>query len=180
MNAWTIEDYAQLPDDGYRYELIEGDLYMSPAPTTVHQRTLRRLLVRLDAHAVASGAGETFVAPCDVLLPSGGVVQPDLLFVTTEQRDIVGPRNIAGAPNLVVEILSPGDLDHDRVRKHALYARNGVREYWIVDPAARTIDVFVLGTDGYDPAARSGPGDIARSLVLDDFTVAIDDVMPAG
>lgn len=177
---WTYDDYARLPDDGFRYEVIEGELYMSPAPRTVHQRVSRRLLVQLDAYATDTGTGEAFAAPCDVRLGRGTVVQPDLFFVTTERRGIVGELCVDGAPDLVVEILSPGDTDHDRVRKHALYAQHGVREYWIVDPPARTIDVFVLEGMVFAEALRARPGATVRSAVLTGFAVAVDAVLPPG
>ena len=176
---WTYEEYARLPEDGYRYEVIEGDLLMSPAPATTHQRISRRLLVLLDAFAARTGAGEALAAPCDVVLARGTVVQPDLLFVATERRSIIGPLNVTAAPDLVVEIISPGDPEHDRVRKHELYARHGVREYWIVDPAARTIDVFALQGADYVLATHAGPGDVAQSVLLVGFSAAVDEVVPA-
>lgn len=178
--TWTYEDYAQLPDDGYRYEVFEGDLLMSPAPTTDHQDAVIRLSTLLFLWVKATGAGRVLTAPCDVVFAPAVVVQPDILFVAADRTHLIGPQNIAGAPDLVVEIVSPSDPDYDRVRKHELYARHGVREYWIVDPVSRTIEVFVLGPDGYGPALRSGSGETARSNVLVGFAAAVDDVMPAA
>jgi Uma2 family endonuclease len=178
--AWTYEDYARLPDDGYRYEVIDGELYMSPAPSTLHQRILLQLVTQFHSFASRSGAGEVLMAPCDVLLAPGVVVQPDLLFIRADRRGIVEPNNVVGAPDLVVEILSPSDVEHDRERKHALYARHGVQEYWIVDPVGRTIEVYGLVGDGYGAPAAAGPGQRACSAVLAGFEVAVDEVLPAG
>src|SRR5262245_14900245 len=163
---WTYDDYARLPDDGYRYELVEGELFMSPSLVPFHQRVLLRLAMALEQHVRETGAGEVLVAPCDVVLGPGTVVEPDILFVSAAREAIVGPKHVTEAPDLVVEILSPSDPDHDRVRKFALYAQHGVREYWIVDLAERTVDVFVLAAGAFALASRAGPNEWARSRLL--------------
>jgi Uma2 family endonuclease len=177
---WTYDDYACLPADGYRYEVIGGELYLSTAPGTRHQRIAIALGSGMFEQAGSQQLGEVLAGPCDVLLAPGDVVQPDILFVAAARRDIVGPENVRGAPDLVVEILSPSDVEHDRERKHALYARHGVREYWIVDPVGRTIEVFALGASGFGAPGTAGPGQRARSAVLAGFEVAVDEVLPAG
>lgn len=142
---YTYEDYRTLPEDmSRRYELLHGELYMVPAPTTRHQRIVRDLGFLLHAFVRDQGLGELFYAPVDVILGQGDareVAQPDLVFITAARADIVKLHGIEGAPDLVVEVLSPGTEERDRGYKRTLYARHGVREYWIVDPEARTVDV---------------------------------------
>ncbi len=176
---WTFDDYQALPDEGYCYEVVEGDLLMSPAPGTRHQDVSIRLASAIFRHVSDTNAGKAYAAPCDVMLGWATIVQPDVLFISSGRLDIVGPAYVDGPPDLVVEIISPSDPDHDRVRKHGLYERHGVREYWIVDPAARTIDVFVLEVGGYRQVIHAGAGDVAASNVLAGFQVAVDDIVPA-
>jgi len=132
-----------MPDDGNRYEFIGGRLYMTPAPVTRHQRILGRLWSALLRILVDSGRGEVFSAPLLVEFPgTGDRVQPDLLFVSNERRAIIGEKQVLGAPDLVVEILSPTTAHRDRGIKLDLYARHGVRQYWIVDPGEDVVDVW--------------------------------------
>ncbi len=144
----TYHDYVQLPDDK-RYELVEGELFLVPAPRLYHQRILGKLWTSLYSHAEANQLGEVFLAPCDVLFSEATVVQPDLLFVSCERKGILTDANIQGSPDLVVEILSPSTGQRDLGLKRNLYARYGVREYWIVDPDAKTIEVLSLTETGY-------------------------------
>ena len=144
----TWEDVLRMPEDGNRYEFIGGRLYMTPAPVIRHQRVSKLLqgaLVRLLEHA---GHGEIFYAPCLVEFPgTGDRVQPDILFVSNERRGIIAEKAVVGAPDLVVEILSPSTAHRDRGIKLDLYARCGVREYWIVDPDEDRVDVWRFGDD---------------------------------
>ena len=139
----TWEDVLRMPDDGNRYEFIGGRLYVTAAPVTRHGRISKRLehaLVRILEHA---GHGEMFRAPCLVEFPgTGDRVQPDILFVSNERWGIIGEKQVTGAPDLVVEILSPSTAHRDRGIKLDLYARRGVREYWIVDPVEDVVDVW--------------------------------------
>ncbi len=150
----TYEDYRTIPDDGKRHEIIEGEEYMSPSPTTPHQRIVLNLATALKQHVQEHDAGEVFVAPCDVILSDHDVVQPDVFFVAAERRDIVKERGIAGVPDLVVEVVSEGNRRHDEVRKRRLYARHGVAEYWVVDPELETVKVYRRPEDGYDQVAE--------------------------
>jgi len=145
----TYADYAALPDDGHRYQLLEGELVMTPSPRAWHQQVSRELEVRLVAHVQENGLGEVFDAPLDVTLDDHNVVQPDLFFISTERASILRDGRILGAPDLCVEILSPGTERIDRVRKLELYARFDVTHYWIVDLAARTIEEYLLFGDVY-------------------------------
>ena len=139
----TWEDVLRMPDDGNRYEFIGGRLYMTPAPVTRHQRVLARLWPALFRILVDSGRGEVLSAPLLVQFPgTDDRVQPDLLFISNERRAIVGERQVTGAPDLVVEILSPSTAHRDRGIKLDLYARSGVRQYWIADPVDDVVDVW--------------------------------------
>jgi Uma2 family endonuclease len=145
----TYADYAALPDDGHRYQLLEGELVMTPSPNRWHQQVLRELALKLQAHVEKHALGEVFFAPLDVTLDDRNVVQPDILFVSKERSGILQGGRVIGAPDLCVEILSPGTQRIDRVRKLELYARFGVTHYWIVDLDTRTIEEYALAGDVY-------------------------------
>ena len=142
----TWQDVQQMPDDGNRYEAIEGDLYMTPAPSIRHHRLTRALYDALKPLLHKPEYGELFWAPVGVEFPATGEgVQPDLMFVSNERRGIIGEAGIVGAPDLVMEILSPSTAIRDRTIKLRLYERQGVGEYWIVDPDENAIDVWRFG-----------------------------------
>ena len=138
----TYEDYVGLPDDGRRYEILHGELEVSPAPNPRHQGVSGSLLLVLLAHAREHGLGRVYSAPIDVILARDSIVQPDLVFVAAGRESIVTERAIEGPPDLAIEILSPWSDQRDRVAKAELYARYGVRHYWIVDPEARTLEMY--------------------------------------
>ncbi len=140
----TYADYAALPDDGKRYQLVEGELVVTPAPTPWHQRLQLKLAAKLDAFVEQAGLGVVLVSPLDVVLEERTVVQPDVVFISRQRAAIVTKSNVRGAPDACVEILSPGTERLDRVRKFNLYARFGILHYWIVDPESRTIEEFAL------------------------------------
>jgi Uma2 family endonuclease len=139
---WTYADYCAIPEDGHRYEVIEGQLYVAPSPTPLHQRAVSRLAYYLIGHTLAHDLGEIFVAPLDVVLSLRTVVQPDILFLRKERLSIVTGANIPEAPDLVVEVLSPGTRAYDRIRKRDAYAAYGVQWYWMVDPQRRTLEEY--------------------------------------
>ena len=144
----TWQDVQQMPDDGNRYEAIEGDLYVTPAPTFRHQRVSWRLGKALDRLLEEPGHGVVVQAPFGVEFPATGEgVQPDFLFVSEARRGIISNASISGAPDLVVEILSPSTASRDRGLKLRLYERQGVREYWIVDPDENVVDVWRFGEE---------------------------------
>jgi len=139
----TWDAVQQLPDDGKRYEAIEGELYVTPAPSLRHQTISIRLALELARLLMEPGHGSVWHAPLGVHFPSTGEgVQPDLIFVSKGRRGILAPDELKGAPDLVVEILSPGTASRDRGVKLTLYERQGVAEYWIVDHELDAIDVW--------------------------------------
>lgn len=135
----TYEDYVLFPDDGQRHEIIDGEHYVSPAPLMRHQQLSMRLSIRLGSFIEANHLGELYAAPADVLLSKHDILQPDILFLSNERAAILTPKNIQGAPDLVVEILSPSTRHLDERLKLARYGLLGVREYWLVDPAGRVV-----------------------------------------
>jgi Uma2 family endonuclease len=159
----TYRDYAALPDDGRRYELHEGELSVTRAPGTRHQRVSGALFSLLKGHVTAHGLGEVLYAPVDVILADSTIVQPDLVYVDPTRAHRVSARGIEGPPTLAIEILSPSTTSIDQVIKHRLYRRFGVPHYWIVDPETRTIEAYALVEGEYLLAARA-LGDQPTSL----------------
>jgi Uma2 family endonuclease len=150
----TYKDYEALPADGRRYELHEGELSVTPAPSPTHQRIIGKLFVILDHHVKSHGLGEVFLSPIDCILSDITVVQPDIVYLETGRLSAISSRGIEGPPTLVVEILSPSTTQIDRGVKFQLYARHGVPYYWIVDPEARSIEAYALTGEAYQLTAR--------------------------
>ena len=180
---FSYEDYRSLvATSDKRYELFDGDILMIPSPTTTHQQVSRNLGFLLLAHVRAHKLGTVFHAPMDVVFGAGAdreVAQPDLLFVRAERRGIIGHDAVEGAPDLVVEILSPGTEARDCGYKKSLYARFGVAEYWVVDPKAQAIELLALCTDGYEMKGRYRKGDRFASLLFLGLTLPLDEVFEA-
>ncbi len=172
QGEWTYEDYRRLPDDGWRYEVLQGNLRMTPAPAPWHQATLRNLTFLVLSYLQSNPLGEVYFAPIDVLLPGGlaAPVQPDLIFLASERLGLVSERGIEGAPDLVAEVLSPSNWLDDRRTKFEIYAAAGVREYWLLDPRQRTVEVFVLEGNAFALLGKYVPGEPARSQVLPGFS----------
>lgn len=143
----TYRDYAALPE-GAPYQLVEGELVMTPSPISGHQRTLGELFSLIRDWAVGGAQGEVFIAPLDVILDDENVLQPDILFVSRERLGIVQDW-CRGAPDLVVEVLSPSNAALDRSRKTKVYARFGVPRVWLVDPAEKTFECLRLEQGSY-------------------------------
>jgi Uma2 family endonuclease len=140
--ALTYEDYVELPNDGKRYEILDGELFVTPAPSTRHQRVLGRIFFQITAFLRNQDRGEVLLAPCDVLLGEHDIVQPDLLFVAREHADRIEAANVKGAPDLLVEVLSPTTRRRDERTKRDRYRATGVAEYWLVDVDLETIKVY--------------------------------------
>ncbi|MCI0436779.1 MAG: Uma2 family endonuclease [Gemmatimonadetes bacterium] len=172
----TYRDWLQFPEDGRLYEIIGGELFVSPTPGIRHQRVSRRLLVALDAHLRAGRSGEVFHPPTGVRLSDEDVPEPDLVVVLAMHADRIGEQVIEGPPDLVVEILSPGTAGRDLVIKRALYARAGIVEYWIADPAAAQIEVLTLEAGRYATLARFTATETLASRLLPDLRIPLERV----
>lgn len=168
-------DYTLLPE-GKRYELIEGDLLMTPAPTTIHQRISARLQFYLTDFVEKGKRGVVFDAPTDVVLSEEDVVQPDLLFISRERAGIIKPENIRGAPDLVIEILSPATSKRDLVAKKKLYAKHAVREYWIVNPDDQTIEVMTWAEEGFKTVQVYPQDGTLHSPILPEFSLSVKEI----
>ena len=149
QGQWTYQTYATLPEDGRRYEIINGVLYMTPSPNEWHQTTVGLVFRYLATQIEDSGLGRVYIAPFDVELVPDVVVQPDVCVILNAHRERVTFARISGAPDLVVEVVSPGTVSYDHREKQDAYARADVTEYWLVDPAARTAEVLVLEESRY-------------------------------
>ena len=171
---FTYRDYLLLPE-GDRRELIEGDFYLLPTPSVRHQIVLGNLAMLLWDFIRRRSLGQMVWAPTDVVLSSESVVQPDILFISNERRGIITEDNVSGAPDLVVEILSPSTAERDRELKLTLYARYGVREYWIVDPEDSSAEVLTLEEAGVRSVQRYTSGRM-ESPLLPGLRIALDEV----
>ena len=171
---FTYNDYLLLPE-GDRRELIDGDFYVVPSPNVRHQIVSANLGVILREHVRRNRLGEVLFAPMDVVLSPENVVQPDILFISNERRGIITEANISGAPDLVVEVLSPSTADRDRQLKLRLYSRFGVGEYWIVDPDERSVQVMVLGDPGEPSAVAYSSGSVSTPLIPG-LNVALEEI----
>jgi Uma2 family endonuclease len=138
----TYADLCQMPDDGLRHELIDGVHYVSPSPSARHQRVVVEALFRIRDYLETHPVGEVLVAPLDVVLSDYDVLEPDVLFLTTEQVAAQTRIHVHGAPALAIEVLSPSSRKMDRDLKRRVYDRFGVQEYWIVDPDRQAIHVY--------------------------------------
>jgi Uma2 family endonuclease len=139
---WTVEDYLQLGEMDTPCQLINGELFMSPAPTPYHQK-ISKLLFKILDRAAAQAGGEIYYAPLDVFIDPKNVLQPDLLFIAESQLKNISKRGMEGAPKLVVEIISPSNIFVDRNIKRKKYIDAGVAELWIVDPANQTLEIYL-------------------------------------
>ena len=177
---WTYADLDKLPEstNGDRYEIIEGELVVTPAPIPLHEDLTTELFHRFDAVVRPRRQGRIYTAPVDVLLDDKVNLIPDLIFVSRERRHIVGPKAITGAPDIVVEILSPSTRHRDLGVKLRLYAQYGVREYWLVDPEARTVIVYALEDGRF--RLLPNEGGIARSLVLPELAIDVAELFAAA
>ncbi len=144
QGGWTYGAYAALPDDGCRYEIVQGVLVMSPAPTPEHQSVLGEIYSYLREHIQLTGRGLVYMGPLDVELSERNVFQPDVLVVLKEHRDGFRRKHFVGVPDLAVEIISPSSATYDRLTKYETYQRAGIPEYWLVNTTRHTVEVFIL------------------------------------
>jgi Uma2 family endonuclease len=173
----TYHDYLLLPDDGRRYEIIEGDLCMTPAPVTRHQIIVGRLLHILLSYLETLPVGTVLTAPCDVVLSNTDIVQPDVLYVQNNSKAQVTEQNVQGPPDMVVEVLSPGTAARDRDLKRKRYEYFGVQEYWLVDPDLNTFEILALHTGQYTQVCFATRPATCTSALLPDLTLDLSQLL---
>src|SRR5690606_7445910 len=171
---WTVEDYMLLDED-LRCEIIDSELIMTPAPNTKHQRISKSLFLKIID--LVKESGELFYAPINVFFDKENVFQPDLVFVKKERLNIIQEKGIIGAPDLIVEIISPSNSYIDRYVKKTKYAQFGVKEYWIADPGNKTLEVYKLaeGSDYQLFLFLAEEGEVKSSL-LEGLTFELSDI----
>ena len=162
---WHYKDLERLPDDGKRYEIIEGALYQMASPAWAHALTIRNLMFLLGP-VIEALRGWLVTAPFDVFFQGADPVQPDIIVLLPGGIARPSPRGVQGAPDLLVEILSPSNRGHDLLTKRALYARAGVHEYWIVDPTSQTVELLALDRDAFHTVRRASGDDVVVSSLL--------------
>jgi Uma2 family endonuclease len=173
---WTFDEMAEeLPESNQPTELWDGELIMSPAPSFFHQEIVTRFYKLLDAFVAKERAGKVSLAPLDMILAPRRAVQPDVVFISNERRSIIGDK-ISGAADLVAEIISPESRRRDRFDKRDLYEQHGVKEYWLIDPEAQTVEVLHLVRGEYQLAGRWRSGEQAESKLLPGFAVPVGEL----
>lgn len=163
----TWEDIRDLPEDAGRTEIIDGELYLAPAPSENHQRVATALGAAIYPHVRRLGLGEFYSTPVHVILAPNVSFEPDLCFISEDRRGIIRNSVIEGTPDLMIEILSERNRCHDTVLKLEYYEKYGVAEYWIVDPYNERIEIRNLENGRYSQAAEYRPGRRLRSRVID-------------
>lgn len=174
----TYEDYVTLPNDGRRYEILDGDLAVSPSPRRDHQHVAQEVFVALRAWVRPNALGHVFIAPFDVILDDTTVVVPDVLFVGSARQSIVTSRAVEAAPDLIVEVLSESSERHDRGAKKKLYAHYGVARYWIVDIDTRALETHALRDGAYVLVGTYRDDDTVDCDVPAGLTLALGEIWP--
>ena len=173
---WTYADYCVLPQDYRRHEIIEGDHIVTPSPTTRHQKVLAALQFLLDSHVRSQKLGTLLAAPMDVVLSETSVIQPDLLFVSTLREHIITEPYVDGPPDLVIEVLSASTASMDRGGKMRLYAKYGIRHYWIVDAKEVTLETFELRESQYQLRAKFDRTETAVSSLFPGLLIPMAEI----
>jgi len=173
----TYEDYKTFPDnDGIRKEIIEGELFMTPAPSIKHQTILRELSFLLYQYTKKNKLGEIFFAPCDIVFSDINIVQPDLIFISKENHQILTELNIQGAPDLLIEILSPSTKENDRIFKKQIYEKFGVKEYWIIDPTQEAVEIWALKNNKFSLFSKIEKTQEIKSKLLPGLVINLDSI----
>jgi Uma2 family endonuclease len=172
----TYDDYCDLPNDRNRYEILDGELSATPAPSTKHQRISSRLHFVLTQHVLANQLGDVYAAPTDLILAPTTVFQPDLIFIGNDRRGIVTERAIEGPPTLVIEILSATTRRTDRQTKAQLYAKHDVPHYWLIDPDQQSIEAYELSIDQYNLAVKAQNAEAFNPTLFPSLAIALADL----
>ena len=174
----TYDDYLRLPNDRNRYEILDGELTVTPAPSTRHQRVSSRLHRILANHILAHQLGDLYAAPTDLILAPTTVVQPDLIFISNDRLHLVTERAIEGPPTLVIEILSPTTDRTDRLTKAQLYARHRVPHYWLIDLDQQIFEAYELAGDQYNLGARASGAEMFSPSLFPGLSIQLADLWP--
>ncbi len=172
---YSYEDYLNTSDDE-SYELIEGELLMNPSPTPNHQTISGNIELELRIFVNNNKLGKVFDAPCDVHFDDENVMQPDIMFISKERLNIIGDKNIQAAPDLAIEIVSESSAYRDTERKKRLYAKFGVKEYWIVKPEEKTVEVYVLDNGAYRLTNAPKTANNVESPLLKGFEISFETI----
>jgi Uma2 family endonuclease len=175
----TVEDYLSMPEGGPRYELIEGELLMAPAPNRFHQDISGNLALILGNYVRKHRIGKIYNAPFDVYLDEINVVQPDIVFISNEKANVLTDAGAEGAPDLVIEILSPSTMRRDRELKRKVYARTGVEELWLIDPEKRRIEIFELQENSRAPRQIVSEKDVFTRLRFPGLKISCAEIFAA-
>jgi Uma2 family endonuclease len=173
---WTYEDYYNLEDDN-RYEIIEGELIEMPSPGRIHQKISGNLYGILWNHLKKNKLGELYSAPFDTILSDINTFQPDILFISQTNLNVLQERGVFGSPDLVIEILSPTNPDHDKVKKFKVYEKFKVKEFWIIDPDEKTIEIFVLEEDKLISFCSAKGSERIQSKTFADIELSYQDLI---
>ncbi len=171
----TVEDYRATPE-GTRYQLVEGDLFMAPAPNLFHQSIAGNIYALLVVFLARNLVGKVFIAPCDVYLSEHDVVQPDVLFIANANLGVLAEDGVHGAPDLVIEVLSPATAQLDKKQKRRIYSRAGVKELWLVDPLLLQIQRYDFARDTAKPVALIEENESFSTPLLPELTISVAEV----
>ncbi len=169
QKVFTYQDYLDLPEDSHEYQVINGELVMSPSPYTIHQEVSGNIFIAVKIFTKETKIGKVYHAPLDVVLSETNVFQPDILFVSNENAKITTEKNISGAPDLIIEILSPSTGYYDLTEKKEIYAEFGVKEYWIVDPKKQWVEIYTNENKHFKSSQRLEKSGTLKSGVLHGF-----------
>lgn len=173
---YTYEDYLTFPEDSWGVQIIEGELVVSPSPKTIHQAVLMNLSLAISAFVRNKKCGEVFFAPFDVILDNHNIVQPDILYISNENKDVLTEDNVKGAPDLIVEVLSQSTRQFDLLGKKDVYQKFGIKEYWIIDPENKSVAVYFLEKGQYAIYNQEEKEGIISSKILNGFKVSLKEI----
>ena len=172
---YTYQDYAKLPE-GAPYQLINGEFVMTPAPKPYHQRLLKRILISLSKYVDNHSMGEVLCAPIDVFFSKTETYQSDIIYISKDRLPIIAEDKVEGAPDLIVEILSPTTAEYDLRHKKQIYEQHNVKEYWIVDPIEKSVDVYTNKGNKYELIDKFHKSQVLKSSLIKRLEIDLSDV----
>lgn len=175
---FTYSDYRLLPDNGKRYEILEGELLPAASTTTKHQIVLLNLTINLSSYVEKNRLGQILIVPIDLVLSKFDVVQPDIFFISKENNHIIKSKHVEGAPDLIVEIISSGSAQRDRIIKRKIYALHGVKEYWLVHPEKEQVQVLRLEKGDFKRIVDLNKQDTLTSPLLSGLEIRLVGIFP--